>query len=414
MNSKIVTFFILVLIALPVSYAAFREMCLSKHPPEQTVKVAHPPRGFSYDVKVHDPSVKGYMLLTPYELPRWDTGQIVIMDMSGKICFQRHLNGAVYSFRQWNLKEKIYYSYIINDPKAYHIRGIKLTAGHVVILDSAMNEIRQVHLLPHGDVVLNRNQDLDLHEFIMLSEHHYITMASYEKNVHNIPGDLKPAQNIKVAATIIQEIDNDQLVWQWDGTEHPELYAMGRDRSHFGDTTMTQDYLHLNSMALDPKDSNLICSFRSADMVMKIDRHNGNIIWKLGGNQSDFALTEEQKFQRQHHVILADNNQTLMMLDNGDGVTRHTSAVKEFRLNEKRKKVTSFKSYTIVDTFCQFMGNADKFGDHYFISGGTGKFVSEVDIKSGKELFKMEMNLPSYMVFKTDSIYGLEKGVIKQ
>ena len=47
------------------------------------------------------------------------------------------------------------------------------------------------------------------------------------------------------------------------------------------------DYVHLNSIGVDP-DGNLLVSSRNTHTIYKIDRSSGQIIWRLGGKHSDF------------------------------------------------------------------------------------------------------------------------------
>jgi arylsulfate sulfotransferase len=404
MKSKLITIAILSsMVLLVLCFAIYG--CRGKTTQRAAGKIVP----YSYKVNAHDKSLKGYLLTAPYELFKWNRGQLVIMDLDGHIYLQKQIPGAAYDFRQWKINGKVYYSYIINDTTAYHIKRIALTAGHVVLLDAALNEIKQLHLIPHDDIVINKNQSLDLHDIILFSENHYIAIASYEKKVANIPSSLNASPDVKVAADIIQEVDNDKVTWQWDATKYPEFYTTSTEKNHFRDTAMTQDYLHINSLCLDPRDGNLICSFRSNDQVVKINRHTGNIMWRLGGKNSDFPLTDSMVFQRQHHATLIDNNKTLLILDNGDSTKRKTSRVLEFTLDEKHKKVTAFSSFTIPAPYNQYMGSVTKRNGHYFIGGGTGKYVLEIDPKTGKKGFDYTTNQLSYRDYWVESIYGFEK-----
>ncbi len=408
MKSKIATIAILVFMILPVSFALISR-CNEKREGNDGVKATPP------DVKVlsHDPKLKGYVLSAPYTLLKWNKGQLLITDLDGNAIAERNAPGAVYDFRQWKIKGKVYYTYMINDTNAFHIRRIALTAGYAVLLDAALNEIKQMHLLPHNDIVLDNRQELDMHDFILLSENHYIACASYEKKVNNIPGNLKPDKNLKVAANIIQEVENGKVIWQWDATQYPEFYTTSSEKNIYISAVMTQDYLHINSMIIDPRDSNLICSFRSTDQVVKINRHTGNIMWRLGGKNSDFPLKDSMVFQRQHHATLSDNNKTLLLLDNGDSTKRKISRVLEFGLDEKHKKIISFKAFTIPAPYNQYMGSVSKQNGHYFIGGGTGKYALEVDPKTGTKGYESRNEKLSYRQYLVESIYGLEKGVTK-
>ena len=364
---------------------------------------------FTFNVIKHDPSVKGYLLLTPFAPFKSNNGSIIVMGMDGTVYYQRNLHHPTYDLRQWKINGRIYYSYIMNDAAAYHVPGIKLTAGHVVILDSAFNEIRQVHLQPNDDVTTEKHQDLDLHEFIMLSENHFITMAGYEKAVSNIPASLHPSPRVKVVAPIIQETIGDSVVWQWDASHFPELYATSTWYNHFSDSTLTQDYLHFNAFFLDPRDSNIICSFRCSNQLVKVSRKTGAILWKLGGNASDFPMAADQLFYRQHDPTLTDDNQTLLLFDNGDSLIRKNSRILEFRLDEVNKKITSFKATEVPGRPAYFMGLVAKDGTDYFMGTGTGNSVMQIDRHTGAIKFEMTVNQLSYRAYKVDSIYGLEK-----
>ncbi len=401
---------ILTLCILPASYCGYR-IYRHMHAPVRKIHPAETILPFQPNITIHDQELRGYLLLTPFEkFKKKSHGKLVIMDMNGKIYFQKMVNQPAYDFRQWKINGKIYYTYIVNDPKAHHFRGVNLANGHAVILDSAMNELKQVHLKPFGDITVGNHQDLDLHEFILLGENHYIAIANYEKSVHNIPDSLHPSPYVKVGAPLIEEVENDSLVWHWDGSEYPEFFGASTENNKYADTSKVQDYLHINSLFLDPVDGNLICSFRGSNQVIKIRRRDGKVLWRLGGLKSDFPLTLEQTFLRQHSVTLTDNNKTLLMIDNGDTTLRKSSRILEFKLDEQHKKITSFKATAIPDTACLFMGLVTKEKDDYFLGAGTDMYVLQMNQKTGKKRFQMFMNQISYRAYKVDSIYGLEKG----
>src|SRR6185436_20143917 len=90
-------------------------------------------------------------------------------------------------------------------------------------------------------------------------------------------------------------IINGVVIWQWDGTDYPEFYSTSVETNDFTNLSKTQDYMHMNSMTIDPRDNNLICSFRNLNQVVKLNRITGNVMWKLGGKNSDFPLTASQK-----------------------------------------------------------------------------------------------------------------------
>lgn len=407
MKNKLFAVGIVLFIFLPVSYVFVREMLVRINGVKQ-VKERPAMKPFSATVKIHDSTVNGFILLAPYELYKWRDGELIIVDMNGKVWLDKHINGTVYDFRQWNLNGKVYYSYQRNDSGVYHIKKISLTAGHVVLLDSMLNEIKHIHLLPFDDVAITGHKDLDLHDLILFSPDHYITVAAYEKEVTNIPDSLHPVAKVRVAAPVIQEVLNDKVIWQWDGSKYPELYSCGDIFNHYNDTTKTQDYLHINSCNIDPADSNLVVSFRSANMVIKISRKDGHIMWKLGGRHSDFALKDDQRFLRQHHATFTSDTHTLMLMDNGDSVLRQTSRVLEFGLDEQSKTITTFKAWNIPQAYSQHMGSVAVTGNYQFIGGGSSPYVMLTD-RAGRKLFEMQTSHPSYRAYWVKDIYGLKQ-----
>ena len=72
--------------------------------------------------------------------------------------------------------------------------------------------------------------------------------------------------------------------------------------------------MHANAIERDV-DDNLILSMRAANLAVKIDHTTGNVIWKLGGNASDFAFTNDAGFTGQQDVRVLDNG-NLSIFDN--------------------------------------------------------------------------------------------------
>lgn len=362
------------------------------------------PLPFRYTVSVAGKAGKGYLLIAPHVRFNLRCGALVIMDLAGNKLYEKEMDGAVIDFRQWHFGGHTLYSYGIDDSAALHVN---LSAGHIVICDSALNEIKQVHLLPHGDITVANREDLDLHDFILLAPDHYIAMAVYRKGVSNIPSSLVPAPGVKVATALIQEVNNGAVVWQWDATRYPEFYLNSDLGNKFFDTSAAQDYVHINSIFIDPSDSNLIVSFRHQNQVVKISRRDGSILWRLGGRSSDFPLSRDQFFLRQHNVVLTDSG-TLMLFDNGDKGARPFSRILEFRLDEKNKKVTHFKSFVIPAPFTESLGSVQKIGDDYLVCGGTANYVMLVNSKTGEKKMELKTNQASYRAWLVKDIDGIK------
>ncbi len=402
----------LLLFIVAGGYEGYRKY--NYHKKLELLRLAHrPPLPFTYNVTVCDSNEKGYLLLAPYKPLVKNEGKLMIMDMQGNIVFEKRIDQTIYGFRQWKIGKNVYYTYMVDDTTAYHINKIHLYAGHAVICDTGLNVIKTVHLIPHDDITTNRHEDLDPHDFILLDTNHYITCACYEKHVDNIPDSLHPCKNVKVGAIIIQEIKDGKLVFHWDATKFPEFYGVSTEKNNFADSSVTHDFMHVNSMFIDPKDNNLIVSFRCLNQFIKIDRKDGHIIWRLGGKNSDFPLTDDQYFYRMHHVTLVDSGKTYMMLDNGDTIKRRSSRFMEMQIDETNRKILSHRYTVDPDTQAWFMGSVFKENDDYLVAGGSGKFVLKLDKNTRKKKFEMFLSQLNYRAYKVDSLYGLEKHFTK-
>ena len=329
-----------------------------------------------------------------------DSGVVMIMDGSGRPIKERRTPHGVTDFRRWTINGEERYTWFVYDADYYIIPSITYRLGYVVVADANLNELKRISLTAHGDITTTKNQGLDPHDFILIDDNHYIAMTYYEKTVTNVPALFTTSATTLVATPVIQEVSNGQVIWQWDASDYPEFYTTSVEGNQFTDSTIAQDYMHMNSMIIDPKDGNLICSYRNLNQILKINRQTGNIMWRLGGTNSDFVMTDDMKFLRQHNATLIDGGQTLLLFDNGHISLRPYSRVLEFQLDETSKTILSYKSYVIPEAFTQYMGSVQKTGDHYFIGGGTANYVLDVNFLTGEKTLEMKSNLSTYRAYK--------------
>jgi len=352
-----------------------------------------------YGSSKSDTSKAGYILLSPFTTPQ-DSGTLIMLDGIGNTIRQKRTAHGAMNFKRWVTNGQVRYTWSEFDPNAYVIPIINNVCFVNVIADSNLNEIKRVTLLPHNDILTDKAQGTDLHDFIYLADNHYITLSYYMKMATNIPDSLAAGGSGEVVFPVIQEILNDQVIFQWEGADFPEFYATSIEGNNFNQTYTPQDYMHLNSMIVDPTDNNLIVSCRNLNQVLKIDRQSGAIVWRLGGKNSDFPITPDQKFLRQHFASLTDNNQTLILFDNGDINERPSSRIVEFQLNQSAKAINGFRIYNIPEPFSQIMGDVQKFGSHYFIGGGSGRYFLDVNYLTGEKYKEIQIQQQSYRTLR--------------
>jgi arylsulfate sulfotransferase len=346
-----------------------------------------------YSISGNDSALaKGQVL---FALNSKTAGKLFITDERGSIITEKSVGTDVENFQKWNINGVTRYTYFRSAGYIMldNVPGTEL--GYEYICDSNLNVLDTVRLLSNGVINTSVQDGVDVHEFILLGDHHYICETYYSEKAVNIPASLKPAAGVKVAACIIQEVNNGAVVFQWDAAQVPELYSSSQENNNFSDLSITHDYLHLNSICVDSTDNNLIVSFRNCDEIIKLNRQSGQIMWRLGGSNSDFSQTAGQLFLRQHYARIIEGGKTLIFIDNGDSA-RPYSRILEFQLDQDAKTITGFKSFQVPDKFIEFAGSVQKIDDFYFIGGGEGNYVLKINYLTSQVLLRLTLLYPSY------------------
>lgn len=316
-------------------------------------------------------------------------------------------NEIFWDFKKHTFEDgKVRYSYHHEKTKSDSKELSGYGPGERVILDENYKEIETIALKESENA--KENEPIEGHDFIMLSDNHYIVSAYQLKMVNNIPGELNPnPMGSKVTRSLIQEVKDGEVIFEFTSDDHPELYGLSNQDNDYGNSnSQNPDYLHFNSMVIDKKDDNLIISLRNADTIMKIDRKSGEILWKLSGKADEFGLTAEQKTSKQHDVRLTEDGY-LTIFDNG--VATNQTRIIKLKLDEINKKVLEYKEYSIPGYTAALCGSVQKVGETnevYTIGWGLnpGRLaaLTEVDFETGKKLLEVTMpdNLGTYRIQK--------------
>lgn len=324
---------------------------------------------------------------------------LLIMNKKGDTLKMKKFDVMATNFARWKYDGKTRYSYFLEDTTFYKMKGVNYYTGYQVIADTSFNEIKRVKLLSHGNINADLQPGLDNHEFILLADNHYITLAYYEIIPGNIPDSIPHVSGMKIITPVIQEVYKNKVRWQWVGTDHPELFASSYFANDSTMKTLTTDYLHVNSMYVDPADGNLIVSCRNSDQVLKLNRTNNKIAWKLGGHNSDFAIPAKMRCMRQHHVTKSDSNK-LLLVDNGDKIKRNYSRVLEYTIDEENKVITAIQPTLVNKRLIEFGGSVQKINGSYFVNGGSAAFLAEVESKKGYRTFHRALRGGAYRALR--------------
>ena len=297
---------------------------------------------------------------------------------------------------------------------AFDKRGWTLGAAHV--MDQHFNDLDDFQLPAHAQ---HGVLPTDGHDFMLLDHQHYIGMTYLQRTVDLSALDADAgsdagawSSSALVMNGIVQEVDHGNVLLEWDSANVPSLYTDSTFSNTF-DSMNVSDYLHINSIDIDPTDGNLVMSFRHASSIVKIDRHTAQILWTLGGKEDQFGLTAAQTFSFQHDVRMHPDG-SMTVFDNGNKNTPVQTRVLSFVLDQTSKKVTSFDVlYTKPSSEppTGFMGSATKLanGDYFYGWGGwfdsTGMLSKVIapaatEIAGGSAVWSLTFTTPAAFSYR--------------
>ncbi len=128
----------------------------------------------------------------------------------------------------------------------------------------------------------------DGHEFLITPRSTALILA-YSSATADLTSIGGPADQAVIDG-IVQEIDirTGRVLFQWNSADHVPYSASEQPLPASAATPW--DWFHVNAVHLDT-DGNLLIDARNTWTTYKVNRHTGQIIWKLGGKQSSFAVS---------------------------------------------------------------------------------------------------------------------------
>jgi len=272
----------------------------------------------------------GYVFVAPEKGDAGQGGSLVIDDSGEVVWFRPLLNSTG---RAMNFEVQTY--------KGETVLTWGETPGEYVIFDRSYREIARF--------TAEGGYNGDHHEFL-ISPQDTALITIFD----GVPMDLTSVGGAKDSVAIqgmIQELDIEtgEVLFEWQSIDHvalEETYVTPAEDHYPG-----IDYFHINSIDVEP-DDNLLVSARETSAVYKIDRKSGEIIWRLGGKQSDFEMREDTRFAFQHDARRLPDG-TISIFDNGSLVFDNGTprAVEDSRaivldVDEKRMTASLVHEYT--------------------------------------------------------------------
>ena len=159
----------------------------------------------------------------------------------------------------------------------------------------------------------------------------------------SVPNPVDPERSL--IDCLIQEQDTmGNVVWSWRGTENiPPTWC-----THCNWQSSLLDAYHHNAFQTLDNGDILLC-LRNMDLVVRIDKETGDIVWSLGGPFSDFTFaTAGSAFKHPHDAQLIGEDH-LILFDNGTGKPDAVSRGVEYVLDFESQVATQLQEWVHPD-----------------------------------------------------------------
>ncbi len=336
------------------------------------------------DVAVAPSSADPSLLFTTTN--QFDAGvgnQVNVYDESGGVVFSRPLVDSTADLKVIDYLGQPALIWFEGEP----LLGAGRYAGEWVVVDQSYQEIARF---------AGNGFAPDLHDVIVLDEPTgpRAILLIYNPVVMDLSA-LGGQVDATVLELVVQEVDitTGAVSFEWHS-----LDDIGVEESIFSITGDVVDYMHGNSMELDD-DGNLLLSARSTTTVYKVDRQTGELMWRLGGADSDFIMVgTDPSFRLQHDVRRRDDG-TISLFDNS-GLSESRGLV--YELDEDAMTATLVRDQRAPGgQLAATMGNVQSLGDGgLFIGWGSGRRFTQFDGSGNVEIDATFRGSASYRVVR--------------
>jgi hypothetical protein len=158
----------------------------------------------------------------------------------------------------------------------------------------------------------------DVHENLLLPNGNTAIIASLDTimdlSEYTFDGQAGSDSTRVVYNDILVMNPQNEIVFQWDGIDHIAISEYEDGIFNYKPTYF--DYMHANGIDTDT-DGHYLFSLRHTNSMIKIDSNTGDVIWRLGGNASNFTFPNDVGFSGNHHIQSLGNNR-YSLYDNGN------------------------------------------------------------------------------------------------
>jgi outer membrane protein assembly factor BamB len=312
----------------------------------------------------------GLILLAPYNAPHPAQAGALIVDNAGSAVWEQPLANLVTT----DFRVQTYRGH----PVLTWWEG-RITLGHGV----GRYVIADANYTPIAYVEAGNGRHGDLHEFLV-TDRGTALLTSYTIE----DADLRSVGGLRrgtIQNAMFQEVElaSGRVLLEWRSLDHIPIAE-----SYWPVGSGTDwDYVHINSIGVD-SDQNLLISSRNTHTIYKLDRRSGEVIWRMGGKHSNFAIASDASFAWQHDARRQPDG-TISIFDNGySGASRALLLL----VDEPGRRVRLKRSFTRPQpTFADSQGNVEVLpSGNVFVGWGAQPYVSEF-AASGELVFDAQL-----------------------
>lgn len=244
----------------------------------------------------------------------------------------------------------------------------------------------------------------DLHEFTITRANTALVLGSrvLRRDLRHYGGP----RDGYIRDSLVQEVDvkTNKVLFAWSALAHlspVHTYAPAPSSGVW-------DPYHANAVSED-SDDNLLITLRHFSQVVKIDRHTGTTIWKLGGKDSSFKVSRSARFSFPHDAQRAPDG-TLTVFDNhlrSLGSTSGSSRGIRLDVDTTKRTATLARAYhhPAGSVLANSQGNVQTLPNgNVFVGWGSSPWFSE-HAPDGHVVFAAHLQSvwnQSYRAYKSD------------
>jgi len=185
-----------------------------------------------------------------------------------------------------------------------------------------------------------------------------------------------------------------------------------RTCDHFdenGYNLAAQDWTHTNSMLYSSQDDAYYLGSKNLDAVVKVDRASGEVLWQVGGRDSDVAFDEADLWSHGHLSQVWDGG--MVIFDNGAHHDPQISSIREYAWDLEAGTMELVFDYPDPrGRYVKLLGDARKLPSGNYLGAWTSAgLITEVD-PNGELLWQLESPLGSAVARITylEDLYDLQ------